>query len=231
MTDLVQVHEKMFKKKRETRFRAFKHHIRDCWNRINGNFSLRDSRKIACMTEPPDFFLEQGMIIPHPFGITLSVDYVGADCRVGQNVTIGTAAREKRLERLSGWAKPKIGNLVNIYAGAVISGDIKINDYVVVAAQAFVSRDVPSCSIVYGQNIIKPLQPHHVLFLERLLKKCHKRCSRAPGLTFKKPDLYINTEYLVRRNELIQAIGTDKFAETMFSHKQQVDGSEWFTTP
>lgn len=223
MAPLIEVTEKMVARKRDTKFRAFKHHLRDCWNRVNGNFSYRDARRLACMMEPPDFFIEQGMIVPHPYGITLSVDRIGADCRIGQNVTIGTAAGEERLDALGGFAKPKIGNLVNVYTGAVISGDVRINDYVVVAAQAFVSKDVPSCSIVYGVNQVAPLGEKHARFLERLLKKCQHRCSRAPGLIYKDKKLYIDEDYLVRREELLSKIGSDDFSKTMFSHKALLD--------
>ncbi len=59
-------------------------------NRLLGNVSKIDQLQIACYCEPPMYFLLHGVTIPHAYGITLSVDEIGADCLIGQNVTIGT---------------------------------------------------------------------------------------------------------------------------------------------
>ncbi len=116
---------------------------RGFWNRLWGKYSPADQIALACACEPPPFFLEHGVMIPHPFGVTLSVDQMGADCLIGQNVTIGTDARDMTIGENTDGHKPRLGHLVRIYASAVVSGRITIGDCVIVAAQSFVNRDVP----------------------------------------------------------------------------------------
>jgi acetyltransferase-like isoleucine patch superfamily enzyme len=57
--------------------------------RLYGSFSYDDQIKIACCCEPPLFFLNNGIMIPHPYGITLSIDEIGCDVSIAQNVTLG----------------------------------------------------------------------------------------------------------------------------------------------
>ena len=55
---------------------------------------------------------------------------------------------------------PTIGNRVWIGVGAVIVGNIKIGDDVMIAPNSFVNIDIPSHSIVFGNPcIIKPKNP------------------------------------------------------------------------
>jgi serine acetyltransferase len=146
-------------------------------------------------------------MIPHAYGITLSVDEIGADCCIGHNVTLGTNRRNMPVEE--GYAdgyKPRVGNLVNFYANAIISGEITIGDCVIIAANAFVDKDVPGMSIVYGHNQIKPLHNHHIRYLQSVLYHCINEYKLISGLTYRNGKLYIDTEYAARRASLTQEL-------------------------
>ena len=183
--------------------------------RLIGRFSKEDQLKIACICEPPMFFLVNGIMIAHPFGITLSVDEIGCDCFIGQNVTIGTNAKNMDFNGSTTNHKPRIGNLVRIYPQAVISGEIKIADYVLIAAHAIVTKNIPSKSIVYGINQIKPLQRHHFKYLQSMLWSCNTRYVRVPGLMYKDRKLFINHNYLTKREILIKELYSNNFMEEL----------------
>ena len=80
----------------------------------------------------------------------MSADEIGADCRIGQNVTIGTNGKGVAIADSVNNHKPRIGNVVSINAGAIISGRVHIGQCVIVGAGAFVDKDVPDYSVVYG---------------------------------------------------------------------------------
>ncbi len=175
--------------------------------RIFGHYQVEDQLRIACMCEPPMFFLRHGVWIPHAYGITLSVDEIGADCRVGQNVTIGASLKDALVGERPPGHKPRVGNMVWFFANSVVSGKIKIGDFVIVAASAFVDKDVPSKSIVYGHNQIKKLQSHHIKYLQTLLYFCTDSEYRLiPGLVYKDGGLFIDSEYRERRKTLMQEL-------------------------
>ncbi len=67
----------------------------------------------------------------------------GDNCIIRNGVTVG-------LRQLDHVAAPKIGNNVNIGAGAKVLGDITIGDDVDIGANAVVIQDVPSHSIAVG---------------------------------------------------------------------------------
>ena len=153
-------------------------------------------------------------MIPHPFGITLSVDEIGADCQIGQNATLGTNSRDLPLgvspnrvglTPTTGY-KPKIGNLVRIYSGAIVSGDVRIGDRVIIAANAFVDKDVPNNSIVYGVNKVLPLKPHHRRSLLRQTYHCIKINKLIPGLVYKNEKLFIDMNWCEERNKELDII-------------------------
>lgn len=182
------------------------------FNRLIGKFSNEDRINIACLCEPPKFFLNNGIMIPHAYGITLSIDEIGCDCLIGQNVTIGTNGKNIRFNGYTTNHKARIGNLVRIYANAVISGEIRIGDCVIVAASSVVTKDVPSKSIVYGNNQIKPLSAHHIEYLKSALYHCYSQYVKIPGLMYKDEKMYINTEYLRKRVLLIKSMETNAFS-------------------
>lgn len=173
------------------------------YRRMIGNFTREDRIKVACYCEPPMYFLNRGCMISHPYGITLSADEIGADCRIGQNVTIGTSGKTTGIGE-SPKDKPKLGNLVSCYSGAVVSGNVCIGNNVVIAANAFVDKDVPDNSIVYGHNIVKPLREHHKHYLKSQLWHCIYVYKLVPGLVYVHPGkLFIDVDYARHRMAML----------------------------
>lgn len=86
-----------------------------------------------------------GFFIGH-FGTIVINDraVIGSNCNISPGVTIGQTNRG----RLKG--VPIIGNKVWMGTNALIVGNIKIGDDVLIAPGAFVNFDVPSHSIVIG---------------------------------------------------------------------------------
>ena len=76
---------------------------------------------------------------------------IGDDVTVRQGVTIGNRHLERPLD------VPRIGNRVNIGAGAKILGAVMIGDDVSIGANAVVLKDVPSNSTAVGvPAIVRP---------------------------------------------------------------------------
>lgn len=67
---------------------------------------------------------------------------IGNNCMIGQGVTIGGKS--------GWWEVPKIGNNVEINAGARVIGPIIIGNNVIIGANAVVVKDVPNNCIVAG---------------------------------------------------------------------------------
>jgi serine acetyltransferase len=77
----------------------------------------------------------------HPIGIVIRDGVkIGNNCTIYQNVTIGT--RKSNAEPPS-----EIGNDVEIFAGAMILGPVKIGDGAVIGAGAIVLTNVPAHSV------------------------------------------------------------------------------------
>ena len=98
----------------------------------------------------------EGLMLPHPFNIIIANNVkIGNNVHIGQNVTIGGNFKKKR-EREDGSLQylPEISDRVNICAGAVVGGPVRLGCDVIVGANAVITKDVPSNSIVYGQNKI-----------------------------------------------------------------------------
>lgn len=76
---------------------------------------------------------------------------VGDDCIIRQGVTIGNRNIDSPLDA------PKLGNKVNVGAGAKILGNITVGDNVDVGANAVVIKNVPSNHIAVGvPAVVKP---------------------------------------------------------------------------
>jgi serine O-acetyltransferase len=89
----------------------------------------------------PTSRLHGGLVMPHPRGITIGPGAViGPGSWIFQNVTIGGTAGRAGM--------PCIGQGARVYCGAVIVGPIVIGDHVAVGANAVVTKDVPSDSLV-----------------------------------------------------------------------------------
>ena len=79
-----------------------------------------------------------GRVIIHPKSV------IGHNVNVSTGVVIGTQFRGKRK------GAPQIGNYVWIGANAVIVGNVRIGNNVLIAPGAYVNFDVPDGSIVIG---------------------------------------------------------------------------------
>lgn len=172
------------------------------YGRLTGNFQLDDILHISNYMEVPIDFIKYGCYIPHPFGITLSAEEIGCDCYIGQNVTIGTNGKDFKVGQSTVGHRPRIGNLVAIYSSSIISGKIDIGDYVIIAANSFVDKNVPSHSIVYGINNISKLREHHYKYLYNILWHCINRYDLIPGMSYKDGKIYINEDWKIKRKEL-----------------------------
>lgn len=82
--------------------------------------------------------------IEHFGGMILGAREIGDDVIIRQNTTMGVSS----VEDLN--AKPIIGSFVDIGAGAVIVGDIKVGDHSIIGANAVVTKDVPPHAVVGG---------------------------------------------------------------------------------
>ena len=173
--------------------------------RSTGQFSVEDSLQIACSCEPPLYFLLRGCLIPHPYGITLSADEIGADCLISQNVTIGTSGETMDVGQGTK-DKPRLGHLVRCYPGSMISGNVSIGNRVIVAAHSFVDKNVPDDSVVYGVNVIKPLKDHHKRYLRMLLWHCMNIYKLVPGLVYVRGELFVDRKYAEGREEMMEKL-------------------------
>ena len=85
--------------------------------------------------------MDKGNTLEHnALGIVISrMVTLGNNCKIYQHVTIG-AGRE---------GYPTIGNNVVIYSNCTICGKITIGDNVIIGANSFVNKNIPS-NTVYG---------------------------------------------------------------------------------
>lgn len=93
---------------------------------------------IAC----PD--IGGGLFIQHGFSTIIAAKSIGEGCWINQQVTIG----------YKGTDAPVIGNNVNIYAGAIVIGNVNVSDSVTVGAGAVVTKDIEAGQTVVGNPAI-----------------------------------------------------------------------------
>lgn len=98
-----------------------------------------------------------GFSIAHFGGIVVHGD-LGAECSIGQGVTIGS----RGAGRSDGY--PVIGNRVFVGAGAMVIGGVHVGDDVIIGANTVVVTDVPAgCRVVSAAARILPpvvTKPH-----------------------------------------------------------------------
>jgi len=83
-----------------------------------------------------------GLLIPHPNGIVIHpAATIGVNCLIFQQVTIGTR---------DGGGLPKIGDYVDIGAGAKILGPVEIGSHAKVGANAVIIKDVEGGTVALG---------------------------------------------------------------------------------
>lgn len=84
--------------------------------------------------------IDGGIMIQHGFATIVVCKSMGAGCYIRQQVTIGYAHE----------GVPTIGNNVEFGCGCKVLGPIKIGDDVIIGANAVVTKDIPSHSVVVG---------------------------------------------------------------------------------
>lgn len=81
-----------------------------------------------------------GMMIRHGNGTVIVAESIGEDCEVYQQVTVGAGR--------GGF--PVIGDRVDLCAGALVFGGIRIGNDVIIGAGAVVTKDVPDRAVMVG---------------------------------------------------------------------------------
>jgi serine O-acetyltransferase len=82
-----------------------------------------------------------GLFIHHGIATLVTARKIGANCSIGQNVTIGFSNRTD---------VPTIGDNVVISAGAKVIGNVTVGDNAIVGANTVVIGDVPAGVTVFG---------------------------------------------------------------------------------
>jgi serine O-acetyltransferase len=96
--------------------------------------------------------------IPHPAGIVITNRAeIGDDCLILQNVTVGLGGHRGR--KRPGPHAPRIGDRVEIGAGAVVMGGITIGDDARIGPNAVVLTDVPPGGTAFASptKMLKPM--------------------------------------------------------------------------
>ena len=92
-----------------------------------------------------------GLLIPHPNGIVIHLGaQIGVNCLLFQQVTVGSVEDGRGL--------PRIGDHVDIGAGAKILGPVSIGSHARIGANAVITRDVDAGSTAFGVNQSKQSQ-------------------------------------------------------------------------
>jgi serine O-acetyltransferase len=116
----------------------------------------RKCRNVYGIELPYTVQLGRRVIIEHQHGIVIhGASVIGDDCILRQGVTLGNRSLEKPDEA------PKLGNRVNVGAGAKILGAVVIGDDATIGANAVVVKDVPPGALAVGipaRNIAKELR-------------------------------------------------------------------------
>jgi serine acetyltransferase len=105
----------------------------------------RHVRNVYGIDLPYTVQLGRRVVIEHQSGIIIHGDSaIGDDCILRQGVTLGNRYLEKPLEA------PKLGQRVNVGAGAKILGPVQIGDDANIGANAVVLRDIPQGRTAVG---------------------------------------------------------------------------------
>lgn len=103
------------------------------------------------------------LVIDHGYALVINKHTIIGDyCRLRHSVTIGCNVNADGTQGPS----PRLGDRVEVGAGAIIIGGITIGNDVVIGAGAVVTKDVPDCAVVVGNpaQIVKYRQqgrPQH----------------------------------------------------------------------
>jgi serine O-acetyltransferase len=116
-------------------------HVRG--RKLMARFVQAHIQRISGADVHPGAHIGGGLVIAHSVGIVVGERVVaGENLRLHQSVTLG--------ERGDGPAQPVLGDDVNIGAGAVVIGGVRLGNGVVVGANAVVTKDVEADAVVVG---------------------------------------------------------------------------------
>lgn len=101
---------------------------------------------------PAATVIGKNLFIDHGYGIVINKNSIlGDDIRIKHMVTIGCKTMPDGSQGIS----PKIGNNVDIGAGAKIIGDISIGNNVKIGAGAIITKNIPDNTTVYSDVTLK----------------------------------------------------------------------------
>ena len=139
------------------RFGRWRYGIRARWLRAPFSFAYKllkfFGEMLLGIELPCETVIGRRLVIEHVGGIVISGDAVfGDDCILRNGVTVGLRNRMQR-------GSPRLGDRVDIGAGAKLLGPIRIGNDVAIGANAVVLSDVPDNCIAVGIPArIKPRQ-------------------------------------------------------------------------
>ena len=135
--------------------RKFHYHFRKCQTTNNTilllyhRYMYKRIREARGVEIPYSTQIEEGLYLGHTCMVHVNEGVkIGRNVNLHKGVTIGQENRGKRK------GVPTIGNNVWIGVNAVVVGNVKIGDDVLIAPNSFVNCDVPSHSVVVGNPCV-----------------------------------------------------------------------------
>jgi serine O-acetyltransferase len=130
------------------RFGRWRYELRPVFLRKLGSalykFLYKAVQVLTGIELPCEVKVGRGFVIDHFGGIVVSgYASFGDDCRIRSGVVVG-------LRHVDEPCAPRIGNNVDIGAGAKLLGPITVGDNVVIGANAVVITDIPPNSVAVG---------------------------------------------------------------------------------
>ena len=115
------------------------------------------------------YYLYNFIKFPHPYGITLSCDFIGAHCNIAQLSTVGANIKDQKFNQTAIGHKPRLGFCIKTNPSSIISGPVNIGSFSIIAAGAIVTKNVPPFSFVRGVNDVLSIKKHHIkIFIHQL---------------------------------------------------------------
>lgn len=133
------------------------------WNKYRAFRLSHKIREKYCVNVYPSTKVGKNLYIAHCYCIGIGkTAEIGDNCRIYPNVHI---AANKPIGAKRGIRRhAKIGNNCTLCINATILGAVEIGNNVIIGANALVTKDVPSNSVVTGVNRIRPLRGDEMKF-------------------------------------------------------------------
>ena len=108
---------------------------------------------------PRESSIGPGLRMPNAYGVVLGVNTtLGRDVTLHQNVSIGPADRDWRRRPGGRSGQARIGDRVEVQAGAVIFGTVEIGDDCRIGPLSVVNRSLPACTLFANALTVAPEQ-------------------------------------------------------------------------